>query len=28
MMVKAFNLVIEALHYHTVMNGITRTARR
>ena len=27
-LVKAFNLAIKGLHYHTVMNGITRASRR
>ena len=27
-LVKAFNLAIKGLHYHTVMSGITRAARR
>jgi len=26
--VKAFNLAIKGLHYHLVMNGITRELRR
>jgi len=27
-LVKAFNLAIKGLHYHLVMNGITRELRR